>query len=323
MAISGVVLIHACGAELYRFGQVSQGDWLAATVIDSLVCCSVPLFVMLSGSLLLRRNQPPVTLHEVARRATRVLVPLIVWSAAYLGYISYYTHLPIDWWSMLRQPAMYHLWFLYMILGLYLLLPILQAVFKTIIDRMDLQLYLLALWVMVTCVPIHANVPLLGLLQQTSLLGYGGYFVAGAVIADTVARRGAPRLVFAALYIAAVVATSVMTWRASQHAGRLVETFYSYFSLNVAAASFAAFLLSTRFNPVGRTAAVLRWMSDRALLVFLMHPPVLERVEQLVQQHASLPAALHIVLNAGVTVLVCLVLASCLRALPKSRAVFG
>lgn len=323
MAIFGVVLIHACGAKLHRFGKIPRGDWLAANALDSLVSCSVPLFVMLSGALLLQRNQPPVTLHALRQRVMRVLVPLIVWSVAYLGYMSYYTRVPIDWWSVLRQPAMYHLWFLYMILGLYLLLPILQAVFRAVVDRMDLQLYLLVLWVLVTCVPVHTNLPLLGLLQQTSLFGYGGYFLAGALIADRAGRGGASTLVFGAIYIAAVAAVFVLTWRASQQAGQLVETFYSYFSLNVAVASLAAFFLLTRFNPAGRAAAGLRWMSDLAFLVFLMHVVVLERVEQLVQKLAPLPAALGILLNAGITFMVCLALASCLRVLPKSRAVLG
>lgn len=323
LAIFGVVLIHACGSRIYKFGHIPQGDWLATNVLDSLVSCSVPLFVMLSGALLLQRNQPPVTLQAVRRRVTRVLVPLIVWSVAYLEYVSSDTHVPIDWWSVLRRPAMYHLWFLYMMLGLYLLLPIFQAVFRIVVDRMDLQLYLLLLWVLVTCVPHHTDVPLLALLQQGSLLGYGGYFVAGAVIADTAGRSGASKLVFAAVYIGAVAVTFVMSWRASQQAGQLVDTFLGYFSLNVTAASLAAFFLLTGVNPVGRAAAALRWISDRAFLVFLAHVVVLDRVEQLVQKYTSLPAALDIVLSAGVTFLVSLVIASFLRALPKSRMVLG
>lgn len=48
-AIFGVIVIHACGLTFYKYGNISQSDWLAINLLDSMARCSVPLFVMLSG----------------------------------------------------------------------------------------------------------------------------------------------------------------------------------------------------------------------------------------------------------------------------------
>jgi surface polysaccharide O-acyltransferase-like enzyme len=90
VAIFGVVLIHACGAAaLYQYGKIPQMDWLSANFLDSLVRCSVPLFVMLSGALLLKPGETPVTIRQIARRVNKVLFPLLTWNVAYLLYVSY------------------------------------------------------------------------------------------------------------------------------------------------------------------------------------------------------------------------------------------
>jgi surface polysaccharide O-acyltransferase-like enzyme len=61
---------------------------------------------------------------------------LFVWSVAFLFYLSYYTGAPLDYLSVLANPTIYHLWFVYMIIGVYLLLPVYQVLFRAIVaDR--------------------------------------------------------------------------------------------------------------------------------------------------------------------------------------------
>ena len=183
-AIFGVVLIHSCGAAFYQYGKIPQADWLSANPPDSLARCSVPLFVMLSGALLLRSGEDRLTVPQIAIRIGKVLIPLLTWSVAYLWYVSGYNFGAIRWLSPLTQPAMYHLWFVYMIIGLYILLPIFQPVFRFIVNRRDMQIYLLCVWFIITCIPVYWPIPLLALMQQGSLLGYGGYFLIGGIIAS-------------------------------------------------------------------------------------------------------------------------------------------
>ncbi len=321
-AIFGVVVIHACGANFYQFGKISTPDWLSINLLDSLVRCSVPLFVMLSGALILSPQDKPATPLQIIGRIRKVAIPLLTWNVAYLLYVSHFTGQVIDWLSMFRQVPMYHLWFVYMIIGLYLLLPVLQAVFDAIAKRSDLQRYLLALWLVVTCVPVYYPLPILALVQQTSLLGYAGYFLIGGIVANTHQRSG-KTLFWVLAYLAAVLVTFWLTWHFSDATQSVDERAYLDFSPNVFLASLAAFILFTRLSTAVHCTA-LHWISDRAFLVFFMHVVVLERVQnQVAALGFPIGVAVHTVLVSVLTFLFCLGIASLLRLLPKSRVLLG
>jgi surface polysaccharide O-acyltransferase-like enzyme len=323
LAIFGVIVIHACGPTFYQYGNISDQGWLSAVLLDSLVRCSVPLFVMLSGALLLKAELKPVMLSEVARRISRVLVPLLVWNAAYLEYVSYFTGQPINWLSMLSTPPMYHLWFVYMIIGIYLIMPILQIVFEAIINRRDLQIYLLALWGIVTCLPIYLPIPLLGLLQQTSLLGYGGYFLIGAIIASS-KERMIPTPLWVAIYLLSAAVTFYLTWSFSDREKMVVETAFLYFSLNVLTASIASFMVISRIQIGNSFSKILFWASDRSFLIFFMHVVVLERVNIYVASlKLNISSFILILFISAMTFMICLGIASLFRLIPKSRYLFG
>lgn len=290
---------------------------LALNLLDSLVRCSVPLFVMLSGALLLSPQDKPATPLQIIGRIRKVAIPLLTWNVAYLLYVSHFTGQVIDWMSMLRQVPMYHLWFVYMIIGLYLLLPVLQAVFAAIAKRSDLQRYLLALWLVVTCVPVYYPHPILALVQQTSLLGYAGYFLIGGIVANTHQQSG-KTLFWVLVYLAAVLVTFWLTWHFSDARQSVDERAYLYFSPNVFLASLAAFILFTRLS------TALHWISNRAFLVFFMHVVVLERVQNQVSAWGlPIGVAVQTVLVSVLTFLFCLGIASLLRLLPKSRVLLG
>ena len=52
-AIVGVVFLHVAAQIIYQFNTVGRGWWWTANVIDSCTRWAVPIFIMLSGMLLL------------------------------------------------------------------------------------------------------------------------------------------------------------------------------------------------------------------------------------------------------------------------------
>lgn len=322
-AIFGVIVIHACGASLYQYGKIPQYDWLSSNLLDSFVRCSVPLFVMLSGALLLRKNKPPPTPIEIVQRIKKIIIPLLIWNIAYLNYVSYFSGQPINWASMLWQAPMYHLWFAYMIIGIYTLLPALQAIFEVIRNRTDLKIYFSVLWISVTCIPVYKSIPLFDLLQQTTLLGYGGYFLIGGIINSNNANKTSTAI-WILIYLASVAVTFFLTWNLTTQANTLVETAYLYFSPNVFLASISSFIILSRVNIQENISRIFHWISERSFLVFFMHPPVLERVNNYApvfnQTLSMLPSILAI---AIITYGICLVIATLLRKIPKSQFFLG
>lgn len=129
IAIVSVVIIHTQGA----FIEAIHGseNWWIFNVINSLTHFSVPIFVMISGALLLKQDISIVVF--VKKRFSRILFPFLFWSIVlFIGNIVLNRPLSAD--SILlsflhdlvtnKINGVY--WFIYMLIGLYLITPIIS-----------------------------------------------------------------------------------------------------------------------------------------------------------------------------------------------------
>ena len=119
-----VMFVHAC--EQYYFGSdggfhiASAGDAFWVTAIDSASRAAVPLFVIASSYLLFPLTRP--TGEFFRRRAVRILVPFFIWAGVYTWrFGGKWVELGFNFPS-----AGGHLWFVPMLAGLYLLMPLLS-----------------------------------------------------------------------------------------------------------------------------------------------------------------------------------------------------
>lgn len=325
VAIYGVILIHSCGIAFYAFGKSPMSDWLSANALDSAVRVAVPLFVMISGAMLLRAGAQVVSTGSILRRVLKVFIPLVFWSAAYLyrnGALGSYGAGLL---TMFSEPVMYHLWFVYMIAGLYILLPFLQAIYQMLRTRPTLGAYFFLVWFAVTCVPTYWPLPVLRIMQVTSFLGYGGLFILGGLLAG-IGRKAIPRWTCIGVYAICSAITFYLTWRFSEAAGAGVERAYVYFTPNVIIASIAAFLAFMTFDLSVRAAAIAKWLSDRAFIIFFVHVAVLEHVRlsgaiRVASEH--LPMALVILLISLSTFFISGLIAAAIRLIPGASRVAG
>lgn len=136
-----VIMVHSTepfylGGEGSLILTASDGFW--AAFFDSFVRACVPLFVVASSYL-----QFPIhydTGEFFKRRASRILIPFLVWTLVY----AFVWGEPISNLKNLLLNFNYsagHLWFVYMIVGLYLLMPILSP-WAAKVEKRELQLYL-------------------------------------------------------------------------------------------------------------------------------------------------------------------------------------
>lgn len=137
IAIVLMVLTHAAGPGFYSFGP----SWPVIVAYEAIAHTAVPLFFMISGALLIQRDEPVLTFYK--KRYIKIIPPLVFWSLVYIPVISRWPdpphHLsPI---SILSGPVAFHLWFVYTLASLYLLVPILRAFYA----RASLPLKVIAL----------------------------------------------------------------------------------------------------------------------------------------------------------------------------------
>jgi surface polysaccharide O-acyltransferase-like enzyme len=130
-AALAVVGVHAAAMVLVVMPGADDSAWWAANFLDAFSRWCVPVFVMISGALLLSGPADEAAWVFYRRRAMRLWQPTLFWSLFYLGLAA---ATDPDWsilraaGSVARGVPWYHLWFLYMLPGLYLLVPFLRRV---------------------------------------------------------------------------------------------------------------------------------------------------------------------------------------------------
>lgn len=137
-----VMVVHST-EPFYLGGEgsriLTEGDAYWSSFFDSFVRACVPLFVVASSYLQFPLHYS--TGEFLRRRALRVLVPFLCWSIVYaLAWGE-----PVDNFRSLLLNFNYaagHLWFVYMLVGIYLLMPMLSP-WAERVGKRELQFYLL------------------------------------------------------------------------------------------------------------------------------------------------------------------------------------
>ena len=125
------------------YAAASMGNVVSGTVYLAVCKCAVTVFLMISGSLLLRRVD---TYEKCLRRAARILAVILLFSIPYFligdfelsisGYIA----------VVGRSSATTAYWYLYLYLGLMLMLPVLQRLASRFEKRDYLYFFVFALF---------------------------------------------------------------------------------------------------------------------------------------------------------------------------------
>jgi surface polysaccharide O-acyltransferase-like enzyme len=179
-----VVTIHVSAWDIGNMHHGPLSKWLAANLYESISRASVPLFVMISGALMLGPHHEIGYKAFLQKRLTKVLIPLAGWSFIYYLYLIHrgdYAAFSIKHFIRLAMTngISTHFWFMYMILGLYLISPLVNILIKNAAKK-DIQ-YFLLLWLFASVI-IKFMKYLLGFgpnIELYFVTDYVGYFVLG------------------------------------------------------------------------------------------------------------------------------------------------
>ncbi len=256
LAAMAVVVLHISAGWLDQTA-VGGTSWTVLCTYDALVRWCVPMFVMLSGAFLLDPKKS-VNLRDIFfRYILRVLVALLVWGILYAlldyGHSNWHftwTGVKSAFGYVLRAQTHYHLWFLYVIIGLYLVTPVLRA-FVRGASRGTFHWFFLLTFLFYSLLPtlqqLFPNRMALPMMWADRfnihlVLGYVGYYVAGYYLKNYTLGRLAEFLIYI-LGILGAVATVWGTIVLSVRAGSLNAVLLEYSAPNVALMSVAVFVL--------------------------------------------------------------------------------
>jgi surface polysaccharide O-acyltransferase-like enzyme len=276
IAILLIILLHAAAfppeipAEITP--QVMYG-WFTADVYATLGHMGVPLFVMLSGFLLLepsKVDEPLGTFFK--KRFNRIGLPFIFWSIFYFFWNSYVHGVALTFDNAVEAAfsgAYVHLWFLYLLVGLYLVTPL----FRVLVRYLDWNRfkYLMALWFVGTVTVQLINV--FGSFSFNPVIfvftGWMGYYLLGVFLQKINVQKSilvlAAALGLAGAVLGAYVSTALI--------GESVTVFFQdslSFNLIVASAAVYLLLISVPVNRIqnryGKVNAVLHWVDRKSVV---------------------------------------------------------
>lgn len=149
-AIMMIVMLHVCAPVRDQWEVMVTANWFVGAILDSLGRAGVPLFVMISGALLLPRKEEWSVFYK--KRFSRILLPMFFWSVVFALFWQWQWQLKEEVTivqllvNIFSGPAYYHLWYFYMLLGLYIAAPFLQVLVQNLTKK-RLE-FLLLIWIL-------------------------------------------------------------------------------------------------------------------------------------------------------------------------------
>lgn len=313
-ALLAAMILYLIGDQLNRVGA-GTASWTVLSLYDGLLRWCVPVFAMLSGMMMLDekagRSLPKLFFHN----ALRVLIALLVWAGIYAaagtlaaGGRFTWAGLWADILSALRGNSHDHLWFLYIILGLYLVTPVLRS-FVRGASRSDFRYFFVLAFLFASLLPMSFRLwPGTAVLQVwydrlavQLVLGYVGYYVAGYYLREYTISRIAEAVV----YVLGVLGAAATVWGTSvlsRQAGRMVDTLYDPFSPNIVCFSVAVVVLFRYVLGVSDERSRRQRLSGVARISFgmyLVHPLFLMLLDRFGITVLSFPPAAAVPLLAA------------------------
>ena len=287
LAMVGVVGIHV-SAHSFADVPLDSSAWRAMNLWDGLVRWSVPMFAMVSGAVFLDPERRITAQAIYQKYLPRIILAFALWSALYAA-IDCHGSVRVFVTQLLR--GHYHLWFLYMLAGVYLIVPILRRITR----EKRLTWYFLALSAVFTFgVPdlvLLAQLadrawdlglaPIVTDVQQYTMffltLGFVPYFVLGYALHARRLTKRETCLLCALGVLGFVLAPLLNAWYSRMNNAPLVEFFaYNKFCVlfQTAGVFAAAKALAGRLRP-----AAQQWVIRLAACsfgVYLAHPLLLD-----------------------------------------------
>jgi surface polysaccharide O-acyltransferase-like enzyme len=277
-AILMVVVSHVFAPVCAAMMDYPRSVWWVFNLLDSWIRPCVPLFVMISGKLLLGSSREDSYLRFVWRRYSGILLPFFTWSLIYAYYECRMRgsdfSLPHAILQFLQGPTEYHLWFMYMILGLYLVAPFLRRWVQAALPG-EIQALLVLWFGFLTLQFLFPGY--ISFAPGITLLNYGGYFVLGYFLDQTHYFEGKTgRLILLSLAIILFNAggTFLLTlW----NSGILDEKFYGGVAPLIVLYASASFLILKNINeeaPLLKTPGLrgtVLYISQDSFNLYLIH----------------------------------------------------
>ena len=287
-----VIILHVA-AQNFRKVELGSFEWDVFNFTDSAVRWCVPIFVMISGALFLDNNKPLTLKKLYSKNILRIVTAFLFWSAVYATCNVIINGKYLRDGILLFVKGNYHLWFLFMIAGLYVIVPLLR---KITASKSATQYFIIVGFVFSFLIPRTINLlQILKIPHTTDLLksisaafdnmyfnftaGFVLYFVLGFYLSHYHIKKPL-RIVAYVIGVVAYLFTAFFTDWISLRDNKANADFYENCTVNVLLTAvpvfiFAKYVLS-KIKLKGLASKLVSFFSKYSFGVYLVHVLVLD-----------------------------------------------
>ena len=308
VAVFLVVVVHVVNPDK-QLGHMPANTigWFAIDALTAATRWALPVFVMISGYLLLDPHKALDWNTYFHRRMRRIAWPLVAWTCLYLALSMSNSGLRIAEVPrlLLKGAPYYHLWYIYMLPGLYLVCPFI----KLATDRMSpAQLagavaLCFATTILSACMDALYSVPNVTYIDDFPR--YLGYFLAGHLLGRVLPL---PKLThtFALLVVAFLALAGAAYIVAQAYSPTQAMRLFGFGNPAIVLLSLAAFALLRRISVTGSWRVCLVAAGETSFGIYLVHPAVIDIVQDWIAPISLRADAVVIVLGLLISGLVVL-----------------
>jgi surface polysaccharide O-acyltransferase-like enzyme len=323
-AMASVVLLHSTAQPPPVTMDASYVfSWWTWNIWSSVAWIGVPLFIMISGALLLRPEKADEPMGVFFRRRwKRIGLPFIFWGAAYVLWSIFVDHSVVNLQFVLNSVVAgpyFQFWYLYMLIGLYLATPMLRVLvtymprkmFKYLLIIWFVGILLQPVWNMLYAFNPNSTINLSLLFYFT---GYLGCFLFGGFLREAKVQSKLPYLLLGGGLVWSILGNYFVSGTLGMGYNFII---WGNLTANVIVTTTALFLILTKIK---YTNPIFSLISQNTLSIYLFHVMILEAFERgyfgFVISASYIPVAIEFPLMATATLFVTLLIVAPLKKLP-------
>jgi len=284
IAMIMVIIIHVSNVYTRSFNFIDTNSYLVSLIFNTISRVSVPIFFMISGALLLDRK---FDFKKYKKRVLKILLLIVVWDILYLIWEYFFLGVTYDkLYNLFLEPYRAHLWFLYSIIILYVIQPLL----KYILDRINniTKIVLFILWILLSTVSMY-NVSVANIFSIFSNIGF---FIVGKYMYDYVKNTKNDKkivIIMIILLVLSFIESIYLNYTASIKFNMFYNLFFAYRTPFIILSTFIIFKLVYIYCHDKKPNNIIMLGSDLSLGVYLIHGMFLDVTTKYVDYKNVIP----------------------------------
>lgn len=293
IAVFLIIVTYISEMFCQKYPNISLGDFLTADFLNVIGKVAIPILFMISGALLLEQK---TDWTKYRKKIFRLFLVTAIFTIIYFLWNTFYLNIEYNLWNTLINvffnPIKTHLWILYVLLGINIILPFIKKMIENLSHKEENLLIILWLtfsggvyfiisllgWLVNLNIEVNYPIPVI------QIPFYLGYFIAGYILSKRIKslkkeQRADWSMWSIILAIFSIVVAFSLVFIQSNLANVYNESLINYSSILVMISSLSIFTICL----INRTKVeqklnkrVVLMFSEQALLIYLIFPIYLD-----------------------------------------------